>query len=89
LKKILVALGLIASLVFILLVIFKVVQNNNNAEDETLEYYQIVDEDFNKTVDVPFSTFCKSSDNSVSLMARRLSISLSCANSNNFKNEAM
>ncbi|MGE7949474.1 hypothetical protein [Lysinibacillus sp. NPDC093688] len=55
-KKTLVAFGLIAGLVFILLVIFKVVHNNNNAENETLEYYQIVDEDFNKTVDVPFSS---------------------------------
>ncbi|MEK5486422.1 MULTISPECIES: hypothetical protein [Lysinibacillus] len=58
-KKALVALGLIVSLVIILLVIPKVVLNNehtNNAEEnETLENYQIVDEDFNKTVDVPFS----------------------------------
>ncbi|AVK86158.1 hypothetical protein C3943_22970 [Lysinibacillus sp. B2A1] len=58
-KKILGALGLIASLVIILLVIFKVVhinENNNNAENDTLEYYQIVDKDLNKTVDVPFSS---------------------------------
>lgn len=65
-KKTLVAFGLIASLVVALL-IFKVVQNNNNVEDETLEYYQIVDKDFNKTVDVPFSRITSFKGNASSI----------------------
>lgn len=58
-KKVLGAFGLIASIVIILLVIFKVAQNNennNNPKYDTNEYYQIVDEDFNKKTDVPFSS---------------------------------
>ncbi|MFE3576042.1 hypothetical protein [Lysinibacillus sp. NPDC059133] len=41
--------------------------NNNNAENETLEYYQIVDEDFNKTVDVPFSSITSFRGNASSI----------------------
>jgi len=66
-KSALVAFGLIAGLVIVLLVIFKVVQNNNNAENETLEYYQIVDKDFNKTVDVPFSSITSFRGNASSI----------------------
>ncbi|MEQ6353449.1 hypothetical protein ABNX05_02340 [Lysinibacillus sp. M3] len=66
-KNTLIAFGLIASLVVALLVILKVVQNNNNTENETLEYYQIVDEDFNKTVDVPFSRITSFKGNASSI----------------------